>query len=450
MHRRHRMVWRAIVVVGVIAVALLPLAVGFVWPRRDRLVGIVVDYLRPERTPTSTLQVSVLPVASAMPPEASATSAPSPTVTPSPSAILAMPQAPALKATSLLEWVRERILLPLIRSEQPTPTPTPTVTSTPRPKPTKTPTLPWPAPLEAPSHSKIGLHVQWNNSSEIMEFVRRMKPPVVKAVGDFGMFPEIKEESPTTVTIGRMNVPQPIEGDPANAARAFVAEHLETYQLNPAVDYWEGWNEPGLGGRMDWYAAFEAERVRAMAAHGFRCAIGSFSAGVPEWEEMAAFLPAIMAAKEHGGIFSLHEYDAPILSRSIGAGLPGHPNYPDRGALALRYRWWYEDYLKPRQLVIPLAVTEVGIDGGIGGRPGPEGGGWRDFAGYWRDEGLGNDPIRVYLEQLALYDAEMQKDSYVIGCAIFTVGAMNQDWKSFDITDYLRHLATFVILPQAK
>lgn len=311
--------------------------------------------------------------------------------------------------------------------------------------------MPWPAPLEKPGRSKLGLHVQRNNSPEIMEFVRRMKPAVVKAIDDIGFMAEIKEVSPSTVTVARLSqVSQSMEGDPIEAARGYVAKNLEQYLLNPAVDYWEGPNEPAVRGRMAWQAAFEVERVRIMARHGLRTAVGAFSTGVPEWDEFVAFLPAIKAAQQHGGILTLHEYDAPTLSRSVGAGLPGRPNHPDRGALALRYRWWYEDLLKPRGLVIPLVISEAGIDGGIADRPGPRGQGWRDFALHWAEQGLGRDSIQAYLQQLAWYDAALQQDDYVIGCAVFTAGVIDKTWESYDITHVLRHIATYIIVPAAR
>lgn len=339
-----------------------------------------------------------------------------------------------------------RIFFPAITNVRPTPTPTATPGPTSTPAPTPTPTPPWPEPLEKPGRSKLGLHVEWNNSPDIMEFIRRTKPAVVKAAGDLGFLAEVKEVSPSTITVARLaQGSQKVEGDPVQAARAFVAKNLEQYQLNPAVDYWEGWNEPDIRGRLDWYAAFEAERARLMAEHGFRTAVGAFSAGVPEWEEFAAFLPAIKAAHRYNGIFTLHEYDAPTLDRSVGAGLPGRPGYPDRGALALRYRWWYEDFLKPRGLVVPLVISEAGIDGGIGNRPGPSGRGWRDFTDYWASHGLGDDGVRVYVQQLAWYDAELQQDDYVIGFAAFTAGVITDRWESFDVTDILRPIAIHVV-----
>jgi len=341
--------------------------------------------------------------------------------------------------------------LPIVSNVQPTPMPSATPTLTPMPSPTPTPTLPWPEPLERPGRSKLGLHVQWNNSPEIMEFIRRMKPAVVKGVGDLGFLAEVKAVSPSTVTIARLlNSSLSMEGDPVEAARAFVAQNLPEYQRHPAVDYWEGLNEPGIQGRMEWYAAFEVERVRLMAKNGLHCAVGVFSTGVPEWEEFAAFLPAIRAAWEHQGILTLHEYDAPTLDRSVGAGLPGHSGRADRGAFALRYRWWYEDFLKPKGLALPLVISEAGIDGTIPNRPGPKGRGWQDFTGYWVEQGLAEDGIKALLKQLAWYDAELQRDPYVIGFAVFTAGAMTEEWASYDITQVLRHIATYIVAPAAR
>jgi hypothetical protein len=338
-----------------------------------------------------------------------------------------------------------------------TPFPTPTVTGTPPPAatPTATPTplpgspvptatlfsLPM-APIEG---SKMGLHVIQNNSPQIMEFVRRTHPAVMKAVGDVGWLAEVKAESPSTVTVGRlMATSQDIAGDPAQAARDFVGEQLPDYLLNRGEDYWEGWNEPDPNLDMNWYAAFEAERVRQLANYGLKAAVGGFSAGVPEYDEFFPFLPAIEAAWLYGGILSLHEYGAPTMDYLVGSPLPGRPAYADRGPLMLRYRWWYEDVLIPRGTIIPLVISEAGIDGIImsGERPGPPGLGWRDFVHYWGDLGLGGG-VEAYLNQLAWYDFELQTDRYVIGFTVFTAGGGSR-WRSYEVNGILPELTAYV------
>lgn len=328
------------------------------------------------------------------------------------------------------------IFLPFVARSAPQPVALATPTRT--PKPTPTPVPKWPEALAEPGRSKLGLHVIRNNSPDIMEFIRRTKSVVVKAVDDMFWLGEVKKESPQTLTIGRITLKeQRVEGDPVQAARAFVNEHLAEYQYNTGVDYWEGWNEPRPENleEMTWYAQFEAERVRQMAANGLRAAVGGFAAGVPEWDEMAYFIPALQAAQRAGGIFTLHEYSAPTMQSGVGAGIPGRPAYPDRGPWMLRYRFWYEDLLKRRGINIPLVISEAGIDGGVIG-PGARGKlGWKDFT---------ND--RDYIRQLAWYDSQLQQDDYVLGFTVFTAGSgRNDQWESFDINNILPQLAYYVV-----
>jgi hypothetical protein len=301
--------------------------------------------------------------------------------------------------------------------------------------------------LAQPGASKLGVHIVQNNSPLILEFVRRSKPAVLKAVDDVGWLTEAKRISPETVTIGRLSpTHQDMNGDPAVAAQAFVAEQLSRYQLNPGVDYWEGWNEPDPNEKMAWYAAFEAERVRVLADHGFKAAVGGFASGVPEWNEFQDFIPAIEAAQLYGGILTLHEYGAPTMDYLVGDPLPGKQAYPERGSLTLRYRWWYQDFLIPQGLAIPLVISEAGIDGIImsGRRPGPDGLGWRDFVDYWEANGWGSG-FDGYLRQLGWYDSELRSDDYVIGFTIFTAGGTDS-WKSYDVTEYLPQLASYMVL----
>jgi len=53
---------------------------------------------------------------------------------------------------------------------------------------------------------------------------------------------------------------------------------------NPHVDYWEGYNEPGVGkvSDIEWYAQFEQARVETLASHGLKAVIGCFSVGTPD------------------------------------------------------------------------------------------------------------------------------------------------------------------------
>ena len=294
--------------------------------------------------------------------------------------------------------------------------------------------------------SKLGIHVARPNSPAIMEFVRAARPAVVKGVDDLGFLAEVKAASPGTVTIGRLSVEnQDYSGEPEAAAAALVTAQLPQLVQHPYVDYWEGWNEPDPNlDRMDWYARFEAERVRQLAAHGLRAAVGGFSTGVPELDEFALFVPAIEAAKAHDGILTLHEYAAPDLTFLYGDPLPGYPTYPDRGPLLFRYRWFYGDVLEPRGLVVPLVISEAGIDGILGNRPGPQGLGWQEFQAFWVAQGWGPDGPTAFLNQLQWLDNEARQDEYVIGYALFTAGG-GRAWDTYELDPFLPRLAEYVV-----
>ncbi len=300
---------------------------------------------------------------------------------------------------------------------------------------------------EPGGRSKLGLHVTRNSDAAIMAFVEDAQPAVIVAVGDLGWLSDVKEVSPDTITIGRLEeVDQTLTGDPVERAREFVNGHAGQYLANPGVDYWLGWNEPGIDGpdQMAWYAQFESERVLAMAEIGLRAAIGNFSTGTPEADEFAAFVPAIMAAKNNQGILALHEYAAPSMREGVGHGIPGLDASLDAGALTLRYRYWYETYLRHNDLVIPLVITEAGIDGGVLTSLPGDYAGWETFAGE-QPEGMQRITLDDYLVDLDWYDNELRRDPYVYGFAVFNVGNPEGEWASFDLTSELSSLTSIAL-----
>ncbi len=156
---------------------------------------------------------------------------------------------------------------------------------------------------------------------------------------------------------------------------------------------------------------------------------------------------AIATAQQYQGILTLHEYGAPDMTYLYGQPLPGYPTYPDRGALTFRYRWFYREFLEPRGLVIPLVISEAGIDGIIGNRPGPDGYGWEQFQTFWVEQGWGATGVEAFINQLAWYDAGVRQDGYVIGFAIFTAGPYGHFY-NYDINPILPDLTRYVISQQ--
>ncbi len=318
-----------------------------------------------------------------------------------------------------------------------TPTPStepPTVPPTDRPPPTPT-EIPWVLPT-APS--KLGLHTI--KPAQGFPFVRGVREAgarvaLVKALGGLGLLREVKAVSPETITVGRVVAPQTVpvgEGDPAAQAAAIMAAHIPQWQNERDVtDYWEVLNEvdaPTPEGHA-WLARFYIAAMDIAEGQGFRLALFSYSTGVPEWHDWAAIVETgVFARAQAGGhILALHEYDWPTLRDNWGQGIPGATPDPDRGPLAGRYRHLYRDFLIPRGEVIPLAITECGLDPGV--TPGAQ------MDPYWE---------RRWLKELAWYDSKLTEDDYVLGAAIFTLGG-DEAWRDFEYAHLLPQLHDYIV-----
>lgn len=372
-----------------------------------------------------------LPEQSAVPTRVEMASVPTMTATTAPGDVPPTwtPAAASAQGTQIYQGLGPTAV-PSITPTIPRSTEIPTVTNTPTLTPTAT-TRPNIATIIAglpPSAdlgpSKLGVHVIRNNDPAIMQFVRDAQPAVMKAVDDLGFLAEVREESPRSIIVGRVDDIwiQNYIGTPEEAAREYVNKHIDTYRANPAVDYWEGWNEPDPGlTNMSWYARFEQERVKAMAEHGLKSAIGGFPPGVPEMDEFWAFLPAIDTGIQYGAILTLHEGDISEgnLLFLYGSPLPGYPAYADRGVMSFRYRWFYREVLEPGNMVIPLVVSEL------------------EFAGW---DSMSEEEL---IGQLAWYDTEARKDGYFIGFTVYTAGAIGQ-WGDFNLNQILPELTAYV------
>lgn len=363
--------------------------------------------------------------------------------------------------------------LPFIGREGAFPTATQTVTATPppatatAPPPTPTP-VPWPEAIDTLTESKLGIHSLGTGDPFLMEFVRRAKPRVVKAVGDYGWLLEVKQASPDTITIARIVGNQETwftQGyAPEAAARNYVETYLPEYRANAGVDYWEGWNELAYGDgeqstKLAWYGKFEAARACLMQEYGFRAAVGGFAVGWPaayaDWEY---FMPAVQAAARCNGILHLHEYNRPFMRCGVmlpgTAGvIPGAPAFRvETGPYTLRYRVWYEGYLKPRGLGnVPLVISETGVDAVPVSAGCPDPGAdritWQAMGDAYQSAGSTVGTPESYVNDLAWYDARLREDPYVLGATIFSAGqpSTTDGWGLFDIHQAFVPLAWYLV-----
>ena len=266
--------------------------------------------------------------------------------------------------------------------------------------------------------SKLTIHAGFGGPLS-MQFVEKAKPRLIKILDSFSAAPTIKQISPETKIIGRAYLPhQPMDGDPIQRAREWWNANRQIILQYPEIDYWEGYNEPIIHTPelMGWYAQFEAERVRLLAENGSKACIGNFSVGNPDLPLWPSFYPAIDAAKTHAGILGLHEYGTP-MQQHFDAGV-------GEGWFCGRYRKLYRQFLIPNNKVLPLAITECGVD-----VVPPVG--WKN---HFTDE--------EYLDQLAWYDSVLIEDDYVIGATIFALEIPG--WYSFDIAPIADRLADYV------
>ncbi len=291
--------------------------------------------------------------------------------------------------------------------------------------------------------SKLGVHTIASGGT--VNFVREVKDggarvALVKAVSDFGYLKEVKQISPETVTIGRWADKQweaiDAVGDPAQKAAEYMAVHMAHWGQHRAyVDYWEVLNEadPPTIEQHAWLAEFFIAAMNIAEANDYKLALFSYSMGVPEWYEWEAMVETgvFARAKAGGHILSLHEYgEYNALSMSAGWGEPiplypgqpidERPRFPDRGIYTGRYRHLYEDFLIPRDEVIPLAITECNL-------------------------AIDDPAIRnpVFVEEMIWYDDRLREDDYVIGMAIFTLGGGG--WDHFDFAQFLPDLRDHII-----
>jgi hypothetical protein len=291
--------------------------------------------------------------------------------------------------------------------------------------------------------SKLGLHTIRPGGAEVFaEEVAKAgaRVALVKAVDNLGYLAEVKRVSPETVRVARRTLNhicgegiQPIY-DPAEAALWKMSCYMPYWSRDREnVDYWEVLNEvdPPPAEFPDghrWLGEFYIECMEIAEENGYKLALFSYSVGVPEFEEWEAIVETgvFERAKQGGHILALHEYNWPHVDGGWGDPLPGLPAFKDRGVLTGRYRHLYEDLLRPRDQIIPLAITEAGYDPSV-------------FHQAWDDGWLDR-----YVSEMAWYDDRLREDDYVIGCALFTLGP-NEQWQSWDYSEVLPELADHII-----
>ena len=285
--------------------------------------------------------------------------------------------------------------------------------------------------------SKLGPHtIGADGAVDFVQGVHQAGAHValVKAVNEFGYLRQVKTHSPETVTIGRSTIQEWVNpaGDPATKASQLMAQHMPKWAFEKdVVDYWEVLNEndpPTVEGHA-WLAQFFKAAMPIAEANGYRLALFSYSVGVPKWDEWQAIVDTgvFARAKAGGHILALHEYNWPVMNHRWGEAMAGQPAYEDRGVLTGRYRHLYRDFLIPRDEVVPLAITECGLDPVLW-QPGQP-------TNHWQER---------FVDEMIWYDTRLREDDYVIGAAMFTLGG-NWGWEIYDYEELLPDFHEYIV-----
>ncbi len=329
-------------------------------------------------------------------------------------------------------WDDVELTITPANDEEPTPQPTP-----------DPPTSEYNYPVIAKG-SKLGVHTL--DLADVPDLMQQAPICTVKCLDPCTPLVEIELINAGTITVGRFmhgvdssaNVEGPdLNGDLEAEANKIMDSLLPLWRAVRAeaaaegvkIDYWEICNEldpVGTDGHVR-FAEFFKYCMPIAEEEDFKILLFSYSMGVPEWEEMGAIVETgvFAMAKAGGHALALHEYAYPI-DKWFGDPLPGRPTYPDRGALAFRYRWLYEDFLIPRGEVIPLFITEFQLALGKGD-----------------DQGMNLVTGQEWIEAMEWYDTRLREDYYVLGAHMFTLTNIPA-WEEYDFSCFFPQLISYL------
>jgi hypothetical protein len=289
--------------------------------------------------------------------------------------------------------------------------------------------------------NKLGFYVENTTVQYLRDALRKVLPPTVliHAV-DRGLLREIRAGlSPNTFMIGRLFVDQSQQtawldsGDPAAAGRAF-AEQIINYDFSLAkergqngrllIDAWMSLNEPVRGPasfpdgkpdaetrrRLDALDKFQEAFYLRLRADGLEAVAFNFAAGnFTEGSHYLDYFPRTLVLYKYLGF---HEYGWPRLEPRS-----------DTATAALLYRRAMTEIRKKYGDRHQVIITELGLARMYKYPSDPAG----DVGWLYPGETISEDQ---YWTSLELYNSELLRDSYVMGCALFNVGPTGR-WETF-------------------
>lgn len=251
--------------------------------------------------------------------------------------------------------------------------------------------------------SKMGVGVYASSGGHLLDAMVRVQPGVILLMDPEIEFARaVRRQFPNAFIVGRRYFPQqPIDNPERNGIDA--ADHVAqlAVPLRGVVDAWMSNNEVVATGEYARYVQLNAMQTafarRLQDGYGIPAVAGNNAPGVVAPEDYARYFESSIRESRY---FGIHAY-APKNARSLA---------DDASWYMLRYRRIHDALSAAGIPHGPMIITESGpLEG------------WRNVI-----------PQEVMADQFIWYTRELEKDSYVIGHAIFGIFG-NGLWQDFDL-----------------
>jgi hypothetical protein len=290
-----------------------------------------------------------------------------------------------------------------------------------------------PPPPPPPGRELVSVHIQ-GNSTPAADYIRKVKPNVVKFVMGMERAQWVKAVSPDTLVVYRQWLNQGEfweDPDPHRGARRYLETFLDSLHTNAQwIDYVESLNETiatGDTAGIQRTAAFDAAFCEALQDEGLPARPVILTAGVgnpQHGNEVKLMLPAVRACVNAGGAVGYHSY--------WGARSDGYCSMSDAwehfGGRALES---WDPVFRAAGLYPHYIFGECGAVYISGGHmPSAE-------AGWGYRETLNGD-AQKYVAQILEFRRRLMEWNHhhgnrVLGATLFTAGG-GSDWHHFELT----------------
>lgn len=296
---------------------------------------------------------------------------------------------------------------------------------------------------------KIGYNVH-SDDNGLLEHLKKVKPPVVLVLENYGLAHDIAVELPNTQVIYRPYFPESDAYHLIMRPNEFVARMAQKWQGEPNIWFHTG-NESGLSiEQQEWEMALSASPAGMKFVVG-NPATGSFPDSIEAWKYADKYIRFLVANKDRFWL-GLHEYFDGIPCITMPGFRNRVFNWNDGGNRpgwqTNRYRWLI-DYCDSVGIGYPnIVLTECGNDDLRENRDNSDVNafidsmrcnagyynirGWKTLQDQWQD--WYQKPADVtYYEMLEWLENNVYNHSSIKGMCIFAWCSSQSSWDQFNV-----------------